>query len=185
MAIEPVPLSGQSTHPFFQDHFFQSAIDAGVEKALSDQQPVAYGVGSVSEVSLDKAIAPPHDANYALLYALYKLNTDVSGCVHKRAGGVTGSGWRITTMDADATLSPALEAQMQEIERWRKNPDPSTLFASMLYEVIQVQLHRSRHLPSRCRSHQGTAGLSTAAVPGHLSPFSFPERETMLLPPPA
>lgn len=81
--------------PFFQDHFFQPAIDAGVEKALSDKQPVAYGIGSVVEVSLEKAIGAPHDANYALLYALYKLNTVVSGCVHKWAGGVTGAGWRI------------------------------------------------------------------------------------------
>ncbi len=40
-------------------------------------------------------------------------------------------------MDPDATLTPALETQMQEIERWLKNPNPSKLFESMLYEVVQ------------------------------------------------
>ena len=89
-----------------------------MEKALSTNHPVAYGIGTVPEVSLAKSIGQPHDANYALLYALYKLNTDVSGCVHKWAGGVTGAGWRIITMDPDATLTPALENQMQEIEQW-------------------------------------------------------------------
>lgn len=108
-----------------------------MKKARSDKQPVTYGVGSASEVSQDRAIGPPHDANYALLYAVYKFNTDVSGCMHKWAGGITGAGWRITTMDPDAKLTPALETQMQEIERWLKNPTPSKLFESMLYEVIQ------------------------------------------------
>ena len=46
----------------------------------------------MQEVSLAKSIGQPHDADYALLYALYKLNTDVSGCVHKWAGGVVGAG---------------------------------------------------------------------------------------------
>ncbi|HEV2126680.1 MAG TPA: hypothetical protein VGW38_28300 [Chloroflexota bacterium] len=59
-------------------------------KALAGQRPVAYGAGAVSEVSLEKAIGQPHDANHALLYALYKLNTDVSGCIHKWPGRVTG-----------------------------------------------------------------------------------------------
>jgi HK97 family phage portal protein len=122
---------------FFQDRFIQPAVDAGVEKALTGTYPVAVGVGTVPEVSLEKAIGQPHDANYALLYALYKLNTDVSGCVHKWAGGVTGAGWRITTMDPDATITPMLEKQMQEIERWLKNPNPQKLFESMLYELVQ------------------------------------------------
>jgi len=70
-----------------------------VEKAFSANHPVAYGIGTVPEVSLAKSIGQPHDANYALLYSIYKLNTDVSGCVHKWAGGLTGAGWLITTMD--------------------------------------------------------------------------------------
>ena len=69
--------------PCFQNRFLQPAVHAGVEKALSDKQPVTYGSSSVSEVSLDQAIGQPHDANYVLLYALYRLNTDVTGGVHK------------------------------------------------------------------------------------------------------
>ncbi len=87
---------------FLYNRSIQPAIDAEVAKALSSKHPVAYGVGTVPEVSLARASGQPHDADYALLYALYKLNTDVSGCVHKWAGGVTGAGWRITTMDPDA-----------------------------------------------------------------------------------
>jgi hypothetical protein len=32
---------------FFQDRFIQSAVEAGLEKALTDKQPVAYGIGNV------------------------------------------------------------------------------------------------------------------------------------------
>lgn len=96
---------------FIQHRFLQPAINTEVEKAIAGVWTVAYGVGTVPETSFAKAIGQPHDANYALLYALYKLNTDVSGCVHKWAGGVTGAGWRITTMDPDATLTTALEAR--------------------------------------------------------------------------
>ncbi len=119
------------------NRFIQPAVEAGVEKALSANHPPAYGVSSPPEMSLGQSIGQLHDANYALLYALYKLNTDVSGCVHKWAGGVTGAGWRITTMDKDAKPSPALEKQMQEIERWLRNPNPFKLVESMLYEMVQ------------------------------------------------
>lgn len=119
------------------NRFLQPAIDAGVEKALSSNHPPAYGTSVVQEVSLAKSIGQPHDADYALLYALYKLNTDVSGCVHKWAGGVTGRGWRITTMDPDAKPSSALEKEMQEVERWLMNPNPTKLFESMLYELVE------------------------------------------------
>lgn len=65
--------------------FIQPAIDAQVEKALSAKQPVAYSAGAMPEASLGKSIGQPHDADYALLYALYTFNTDFSGCIHKRA----------------------------------------------------------------------------------------------------
>lgn len=122
---------------FITNCFIQPAVDAEVEKALAGQQPVAVGAGTVPEISLEKAVGAPHDANYSLLYSLYKLNTDVSGCVHKWAGGITGAGWRITTMDPDAKPSPALDKQIQEIDRWPKNPNPSKLFESTLYGLVQ------------------------------------------------
>ena len=105
-------------------------------KALASDRPPAYGATTLPELTLGQMIGQPHDADYALLYSIYKLNTDVSGCVHKWAGGVTGAGWRITTMDEDAKLTPALEKQIQEITRWLKNPNPSKLFESMLYEGV-------------------------------------------------
>jgi HK97 family phage portal protein len=117
---------------FINDRFVQPAV----EKALSANHPPAFGTAITPETSLAKAIGQPHDANYALLYSVYKLNTDVSGCVHKWAGGVTGPGWRITTMDDDITVTDALKKEMQEIERWLRNPNPSKLFASMLYEGV-------------------------------------------------
>jgi hypothetical protein len=91
---------------FIQDRFIQPAVDSGVEKALKDSHPPAYGASDMQEVSLAKAIGQPHDADYALLYALCKLNTDVSGCVHRWAGGVVGAGWRITIMEDDNTVGP-------------------------------------------------------------------------------
>lgn len=95
-----------------------------VEKALSANHPPAYSTTLLSERSLTDSIGQPHDANYALLYSLYKLNTYVSGCVHKWAGGVTGPGWRITTMDPVAKATDALKAEIQDIGRWLRNPNP-------------------------------------------------------------
>jgi hypothetical protein len=40
-------------------------------------------------------------------------------------------------MDPDATLTTVQEAQVREIERWLKDLNPSKLFESMLYEVVQ------------------------------------------------
>src|SRR5690606_25365291 len=77
--------------------------------------------------------------NYALLYSLYKLNTDVSGAVNKWVGGVTGRGWRITTMDESIAMTPALRKEAEEIRRWLKNPNPSKLFALMVQELVQHQ----------------------------------------------
>jgi hypothetical protein len=122
---------------FNQDRFLRPAVDAGVENALSANHPPAYGPSTLQELSLSKTIGQPHDADYALLFALYKLNTDVSGCVHKWAGGVLGAGWRITIMDPDAKITSALEQEMQVIERWLRNPNHFTLFESMLYKAVQ------------------------------------------------
>lgn len=104
---------------YFHDHF----IEPAVSKALASSAPPAYGVSVMPQVSLAQSIGQPHDANYALLYSIYKLNTDVSGCVHKWAGGVTGPGWRITTMDPNINPTDALK-EMQEIGRWLRNPQP-------------------------------------------------------------
>jgi len=119
-----------------QDRLIKPQVESQLAVAKANQ-PVAYGAGMMPEVSLDKAIGQPHDTNYALLYALYKLNTDVSGCVHKWAGGITGPGWRVTTMSPDTELTDTLKAQMTDIERWIKNPNPSKLFSLMLYELVQ------------------------------------------------
>jgi len=40
-------------------------------------------------------------------------------------------------MDPDATMTSALETQMQDIERWMRNLNPAKLFESMLYELVQ------------------------------------------------
>jgi hypothetical protein len=111
---------------FISERFIQPTVDASVERSLS-KQPVAYGSSVVQEQTLSQAIGQPHDADYAL----YKLNTDVSGLVHKWAGGITGPGWRITTMEDDVELTPRLEQEIQDITRWLKNPNPYKLFESM------------------------------------------------------
>jgi hypothetical protein len=67
---------------FISDRFIQPAVDARVERALS-KQPVAYGSSVVQEQALSQVIGQPHDADYPLLYALYKLNTNVSGSVSR------------------------------------------------------------------------------------------------------
>lgn len=118
------------------NRLLQPAVDAQVERALNDKRPPVVGSTTITETSLTQAIGQPHDASYPLLYALYKLNTDVSGCAHKWAGGVTGASWRITTMEPDAKMTPALEEDIRKVTRWLKNPNPHKLFSSMLYEGV-------------------------------------------------
>jgi HK97 family phage portal protein len=120
---------------YFNDLFIQPAV----EKALSANHPPAYGISHTRDISLKDAIGHPHDANYQLLYSLYKLNVDVSGAVNKWVGGVTGRGWRITTMDEGIKMSPALKKEAEEIRRWLKNPNPHKLFTLMLQELVQHQ----------------------------------------------
>lgn len=50
---------------------------------LERSLPPAAGMAISTEPTLAPAIGRPHDANYPLLYALYKLNTDVPARVHK------------------------------------------------------------------------------------------------------
>lgn len=80
-----------------------------MKKALVGARPPAYGASALPELTFGQMVGQPHDADHALLSPIYKLTTDVSGCVHQWAGGVTGAGWRIATMDEDAKLTPKLE----------------------------------------------------------------------------
>jgi hypothetical protein len=51
--------------------------------------------------------------------------------------GVTGPGRRITTMDPDITVTDALEREMQEIERWLRNPNPTNdLYGESPLELV-------------------------------------------------
>ena len=67
---------------FLNSRFIQPAVDAGVAKALSDQHPPAYGASTIPEKTLGQSIGQPHDADYTLLYSVYKLNVDVAFGVH-------------------------------------------------------------------------------------------------------
>src|SRR5690554_1687114 len=105
---------------YFNDQFIQPAV----EKALSANHPPAFGVTNTRDISMREAVGQPHDADYAILYSLYKLNTDVSGAVNKWVGGVTGRGWRITTMDDGIKMTDALRKEAEEFRGWLKNPNP-------------------------------------------------------------
>ncbi|MDP9369226.1 MAG: phage portal protein, partial [Chloroflexota bacterium] len=122
---------------YLQNTFIKPQVEAQVAAVLKDARPYAVGAGSIPETSLTQAIGQPHDADYALLYSLYKLNADVSGSVHKWAGGITGPGWRITTMDPQLQPDQALRDQMQELSRWLANPNPYKQMQLLLYEVVE------------------------------------------------
>ena len=74
---------------FITNRFLQPAVGAQVEKALTEKQPYAFGVGTVKETSHMDAIGQPHDAPYGLLYSLYRLNVDVSFGVRPLKGSAT------------------------------------------------------------------------------------------------
>jgi HK97 family phage portal protein len=105
-----------------------------VEKAT---QSFAYGIAPTHAQTLAQAIGQPHDANYALLYAIASLHADVAACVRRWAGGVTGNGWHLGLMDPAAEPNRNQRKQLEELTRWLKNPNPSKRFSLLLYELVE------------------------------------------------
>jgi hypothetical protein len=122
---------------FLADRFIKPQVDAQVDDLLERSLPKATGTVISVEPTLSQATGQPHDANYALLYSVYKLNTDVTACVHKWAGGTTGPGWRLTTVDADPEPNEALQAQMKDMSRWLRHPNPHKQLRLLLYELVE------------------------------------------------
>jgi len=108
---------------------------APVEKAAS--KPMALGTASLGETSLKEAIGQSHDYDFSILYGLYKYNSDISGSVHKWAGGITSPGWDLRLMDEDATPTTKQTNQMKDMKVWLKRPNPNKGMSSLLYTVVQ------------------------------------------------
>jgi HK97 family phage portal protein len=104
---------------------------------VTKAQPMAIGVTTLGETSLKDAIGQPHDADFGILYGLYKYNTDISGSVHKWAGGITSPGWDLRLMDEDATPTDKQTKQMKDLKVWLRRPNPNKGMSSLLYTVVQ------------------------------------------------
>jgi HK97 family phage portal protein len=122
---------------FINDRFIRPQVDAQVDERLSrSTNAFAYGLSPVKETTITEAIGQPHDANYHLLYAVYRLHPDVAACVRLWAGGVTGNGWDLALMD-DADPNRNQRKAIDEIKTWLKNPNPSKRFYRLLYELTE------------------------------------------------
>src|SRR6266536_2807204 len=77
---------------FIDDTFFKPRVQAELTKAQENDRAPAYGVVT-SDAQASRAIGQQYTIDHALLYAIYKLNADVFGCVQKWMGGVTATGW--------------------------------------------------------------------------------------------
>lgn len=97
-----------------------------MEKALSQSAPPAYGVSTIPELGRSKAFGQPHDAhdaNYVLLYSLYKLNVDVGFGVY--AGeGTASANWHLDSADEQGEPTGAQYQEMAEISAWLRQPHP-------------------------------------------------------------
>ena len=119
---------------------------------IKDTSTFAYGLALVPDAPRKDSLGQPQDTDYDLLYAVYKKHTDVSACVDRWVGGVTGKGWRIGLLDTEATPTAAQERQIKEITTWLKNPNPSKRFSLMLEELVMhlgitgdSYLHKTRN----------------------------------------
>lgn len=109
---------------------------APVEKA-APPKPMAMGVVSLPTTSLKETLGQPQDADFSVIYGLYRYNADVSASVHKWAGGITSPGWDLRLMDEDATQTAKQEKQIQELKTWLRRPNPNKGMRSLLYTVVQ------------------------------------------------
>ena len=109
---------------------------APVEKA-ANPKPMAMGVVSLPTTSLKETLGQPQDADFSVIYGLYRYNADVSATVHKWAGGITSPGWDLRLMDEDATQTAKQEKQIQELRTWLRRPNPTKGMRSLLYTVVQ------------------------------------------------
>lgn len=101
-----------------------------------DTDAFAMGILPQPSASLRDTLGQHPDADYDLLYAIYKAHADVSACVAIWAGGVTGNGWHVGLMDSDAEPNRNQRKRIDEIETWLKNPNPTKRFSRILYELV-------------------------------------------------
>lgn len=106
-----------------------------VEKAAD--KPMAMGVVSLPTTSLRQTIGQPQDADFSIIYGLYRYNADVAASVHKWAGGITSSGWDLRLMDEEATATTKQTKQIKELKVWLRRPNPNRGMRALLYTVVQ------------------------------------------------
>ncbi len=70
--------------------------------------------GSATTLRED-VLGQPRDANYDLLYAIYRINTDVSGSIDRWVGVVIGNDWQISPIDPELEVNDKLQKQIDVI----------------------------------------------------------------------
>src|SRR5205823_15014565 len=119
---------------FLYDRLIKPRVDADVAKAQANNRALAYGVVT-SDAQATRAIGQQYTIDHALLYAIYKLNADVFGCVQKWMGGVTTTGWHIEPIDADAATDTD-KAEAADLTASLKHSNPFQQFTELLKETV-------------------------------------------------
>lgn len=94
-----------------------------VTKATDNSFAMGFVPGNSTSLR-DAVLGQPYDANYDLLYAIYRINTDVSGSIDRWIGVVTGNDWDVVPTDPDLVPDEKLQAEIDRIKVWLRNPNP-------------------------------------------------------------
>ncbi len=120
---------------FIQNRLIQPAVQRQLAELAKDTRTYAIGASALPERTIRDAIGQPHDTDYHLLYAIYRLHADVAACVARWAGGVTGNGWHLGLMDESTEPTDAQRRRIEEVTLWLKNPNPHKRFNLILHET--------------------------------------------------
>ena len=120
---------------YLTERFIQPRVDASL--AVTRTSPAfAYGLQILPDHDLNHTIGQMQDSDYGLLYAIYRVHTDVAACVKRWAGSALANGWHLGLLDKEAKPSASQQKQMDDLTLWLKNPNPSKRFNRMLYELF-------------------------------------------------
>lgn len=103
--------------------------------AKSDNRSFAYGVVATDARDTRQLVGQQYTIDHYLLYAIYKLNADVFGCVQKWMGGVTTTDWKVEPLDPD-TAAKADVKQAEALTADLKRSNPVQKYTELLKETV-------------------------------------------------
>jgi len=122
---------------FLADRFLQPQVERQVAAVLKNDpnRSFAYGVVATDTRDTRQLVGQNYTIDHYLLYAIYKLNADVFGCVQKWMGGVTTTDWHVEPIDPDNASKSDLK-QAEDLTAVLKGSNPFQKYTELLKETV-------------------------------------------------